>query len=979
MAGDYLRDLSMRLDLETNNSGLSQIIQMNRRMNEITRATRIFDRQFRNSMDKMPEHLKPFAKQIYQTDLEFRNFTRNATYSLEEMQDAVLKTRVGLGSLTSVSSSGKGAIKMMQGFNAITRETRLAILGFNKDATRKLAPEEVQQQLVRQNRAFSETREKLEALRDAGNIGAYTAGMRSLQQSLMQVENALKSAALGGDSFLDTLSELNVNTQATADAAALQMEYYKEAFLNSFDRIMAKSTQTQAVINNLGNLSPLYGLSRGTLAVANGLENMAKRGTAAALALKILGRDASMSEIRKMMRLINAGLVRMQQLTIGVGLAWVAVTAVLTQAALGPDPSEVRAQQDQVTDAYTQAFNDRYNEIRNFAGMFEEVTSNFVNPATLQKNLQHQVEVLQNWTRNLKSLSSRGLSEGFIDELRKMGPAAAGEIAALNQMTDQQLNKYVATWKAKNEIARQQTMSELDKMREETQQKVKALSDSLTPLGLAWEELKASWSGAAAPFVELFGQVAAGFVKIGKYVGDFFTMLNNISPWITKLGGAFLYLTLTLTLLLAPMAVGIGLSGGLAASFTALWAVIGPFVIGLATVLGVAAGIAAAIVAVGAALYFAYKYITPFREAVNSAFDAIKQFFNGVLMQIKAFWATNGPMIMQAVQNIVNVMIAIFNYFKPFFTLLWQGFLFIVRNVWEGIKGAITAAVNIILNIVAIFGALFTGNWSALWTAVKNLLWNVVLLIWNIIKMSFVGQIIALFSQFKGKVTSVFTSIKNFFVNIWNTIVNFVKAVITAHVFFVILMFVKVYTAIKEKMMLIKTTIMNIWNAVKAFFEGINLYEIGVNILKGLINGIMSMAGKVKDTVSSIATSISDTFTGFMDIHSPSRRFKMYGVHTIEGYNEGLQQAQPSAIKQMAGFGEKVSQPMQSYADESPNRLAPASGTTNNSTITMPDVKIIVEGNVDSSVMPDLRNAGEEIVNNMFKRLANSNIVYLEG
>ncbi|MGG5762534.1 MULTISPECIES: phage tail tape measure protein [Bacillus cereus group] len=51
----------------------------------------------------------------------------------------------------------------------------------------------------------------------------------------------------------------------------------------------------------------------------------------------------------------------------------------------------------------------------------------------------------------------------------------------------------------------------------------------------------------------------------------------------------------------------------------------------------------------------------------------------------------------------------------------------------------------------------------------------------------------------------------------------------------------------------------------------IDLFKIGKNIISGLIDGLGSMAGKVVDKVKSIGNSILDGFTGFFDIHSPSR------------------------------------------------------------------------------------------------------------
>lgn len=50
----------------------------------------------------------------------------------------------------------------------------------------------------------------------------------------------------------------------------------------------------------------------------------------------------------------------------------------------------------------------------------------------------------------------------------------------------------------------------------------------------------------------------------------------------------------------------------------------------------------------------------------------------------------------------------------------------------------------------------------------------------------------------------------------------------------------------------VKETISNIWNNVMDFFKNINLFDIGKNIIQGLINGIKNMASSVVDSVKGV-------------------------------------------------------------------------------------------------------------------------------
>ncbi|HDR4766264.1 TPA: phage tail tape measure protein [Bacillus cereus] len=70
----------------------------------------------------------------------------------------------------------------------------------------------------------------------------------------------------------------------------------------------------------------------------------------------------------------------------------------------------------------------------------------------------------------------------------------------------------------------------------------------------------------------------------------------------------------------------------------------------------------------------------------------------------------------------------------------------------------------------------------------------------------------------------------------------------------------------------------------------IDLFKIGKDIISGLIDGLGSMAGKVLDKVKSIGSSILDGFTGFFDIHSPSRLMRdQVGKHIGAGLAVGME------------------------------------------------------------------------------------------
>ena len=84
-----------------------------------------------------------------------------------------------------------------------------------------------------------------------------------------------------------------------------------------------------------------------------------------------------------------------------------------------------------------------------------------------------------------------------------------------------------------------------------------------------------------------------------------------------------------------------------------------------------------------------------------------------------------------------------------------------------------------------------------------------------------------------------------------------------------------------------------LWQNINQFFGGLpaKLMQFGINMIQGLVNGILSKLGAAKKAISSIGSGIISTFTGpkQMDINSPSRLFERFGSFTMQGFTQGLQ------------------------------------------------------------------------------------------
>lgn len=98
-------------------------------------------------------------------------------------------------------------------------------------------------------------------------------------------------------------------------------------------------------------------------------------------------------------------------------------------------------------------------------------------------------------------------------------------------------------------------------------------------------------------------------------------------------------------------------------------------------------------------------------------------------------------------------------------------------------------------------------------------------------------------------------------------------------------------------------------------------FSFGANIVRGLIDGMLSVVGAVVDTVKGIASKIKGVFTGDMQIKSPSRVFMQYGGFIGQGAAIGMEKALPAVSTAALALAGAAALPMQAQALQVPAPL----------------------------------------------------------
>jgi phage-related protein len=97
----------------------------------------------------------------------------------------------------------------------------------------------------------------------------------------------------------------------------------------------------------------------------------------------------------------------------------------------------------------------------------------------------------------------------------------------------------------------------------------------------------------------------------------------------------------------------------------------------------------------------------------------------------------------------------------------------------------------------------------------------------------------------------------------------------------------------------------------------------GSDIVKGLVEGIMSGVQWLKDTVKGLADGVANTFKDVLGINSPSVVFAGYGENITEGVDKGIESGSPGSQAAVESYGSSLPGSMPSNSGGSSSSGSP--------------------------------------------------------
>ncbi|MBH8599066.1 MULTISPECIES: hypothetical protein [unclassified Thermoactinomyces] len=579
------------------------------------------------------------------------------------------------------------------------------------------------------------------------------------------------------------------------------LERYKSRFLAAIDQMNAKATQSKKMMDILPETSSIQRIDRFFLGIGDRLEQMAKQGTAANLAITMLGRNASLKEILDRIKLINQGLARMQALATTSAIVLGLFTTGMVKLSNTVDGRLVPAVQAfkrvwlSALKPFAQIWTDfalKVIQAGTAIGRFIE-RLNQINPA-ITKMAGMFLYLFTAITLFLSPMAigigrALGMRAAFTVLFNTFKPLILGflRVAGMASLISAALvilgGILIRLWQ-NSEVFRNAIIQGWNAIKNAVMSAVQPLIPSLQRL----------WSA----FVQLLNAFTGGGLTVGDFWKSLGDSIGRVIHAIVQVGVPLLQGALQVI----SIVLG-GIVDGLTKGFQALQPFIEQTVHYLEGLFsGIQGNKANSIIKewrrnFASFLAFLKPIMGQIVQIIGQAFQLIGQIIKVAVM----VWGTEIKIAWTAIEAIFSNPTVI-SVIQPF---------------WIYIKTVISNALSIILNVLKLFSNLLAGNWEAAWQNLQNIVERIVTILASTISTSF-QILLTIFASVWSAISSLLTRLWNrilstasaiwgeivsFFVGVWNGIVSFATSIWTSLVTFL--------TGLWNGLMGIATVV---WNAI---------------------------------------------------------------------------------------------------------------------------------------------------------------------
>lgn len=188
----------------------------------------------------------------------------------------------------------------------------------------------------------------------------------------------------------------------------------------------------------------------------------------------------------------------------------------------------------------------------------------------------------------------------------------------------------------------------------------------------------------------------------------------------------------------------------------------------------------------------------------------------------------------------------------------------------------LTEAYNVVDGILKNIGFIISFYWDQFLTNIKTVLFQIwfLILFW--------------FTQAYTAVNNTLTTISTTISTKWEEFKTTISTTLYQIWFLILFWFTETYNAVKTALEDVKTEIEDRWNEAKAFLEGIDLVQIGTNVITGFLDGLKSAWDSVKSWLQEKVQDLPQWLKDALGIASPPQWAISAGQDIVKGLQQGL-------------------------------------------------------------------------------------------
>lgn len=282
-------------------------------------------------------------------------------------------------------------------------------------------------------------------------------------------------------------------------------------------------------------------------------------------------------------------------------------------------------------------------------------------------------------------------------------------------------------------------------------------------------------------------------------------------------------------------------------------------------------------------------------SALGNALPTLLPLLMGAIINVAQTIVNGLPKILSAVMlvvqgvakgilNAIPILIsALPNTVKAIISFILSSIPQFLETVIQIVGALVEALPEIIHSLIEAFPEIVT-------SIIKNLLDFIPVIVRSVFKFVY-----AIIEAIPTIIETLVTELPQIVVAIINALLNCIPKLVQTGVTLLMSLITNLPTIIVD---LVKAVPQIITSLVKALGDGVKDFAgVGANLVKGLWEGIQSLAGWLWDKVSNWAQNLWNNILNFFGIHSPSRKFMFVGDMLMQGLGKGIDEGADDAVK----------------------------------------------------------------------------------